>query len=90
MFDQKTLNAHQARWIAFLSEYDFEIRHVKGKENIVENALRQQQNEMHSVLVSEYESEFKNLLKTMSNSDDQYKKMTEICKHRTVGTEGRM
>ena len=28
MFERKTLNGHQARWIAFLSEYEFEIRHV--------------------------------------------------------------
>ena len=31
MFDQETLNALQARWLAFLSEYDFEIKHIKGK-----------------------------------------------------------
>ena len=29
-FDKKTLNARQARWLAFMSEYDFEIRHIKG------------------------------------------------------------
>ena len=31
MFDQETLSALQAIWLAFLSEYDFEIRHIKGK-----------------------------------------------------------
>ena len=31
MFDQQNLNVRQARWIAFLSEYDFEIKHIKGK-----------------------------------------------------------
>ena len=41
LFDQKTLNVHQARWLAFLSEYDFQIRHIKGKENIVADALSQ-------------------------------------------------
>ena len=30
LFDQKTLNAGQARWLAFFSEYDFEIKHIKG------------------------------------------------------------
>ena len=34
VLDQADLNARQARWIAFLSEYDFEIQHIKGKENI--------------------------------------------------------
>ena len=37
--DQPNLNARQARWIAFLSKYDFEIQHIKGKENTVVDAL---------------------------------------------------
>ena len=45
LFYKKTLNSHQAKWIAFLSEYDFEIRHIKGKEKIVADALSQQQHE---------------------------------------------
>ena len=39
MFDQKNLNARQVRWLAFLSEYDFEIKHIKGKENKVVDSL---------------------------------------------------
>ena len=39
LFDQQNLNARQYRWLAFLSEYDFEIKHIKGKENKVADAL---------------------------------------------------
>ena len=39
MLDQPNLNARQARWLDFLSEYDFEIQHIKGKENKVAHAL---------------------------------------------------
>ena len=39
LFDQQNLNARQARWLAFLSEYYFEIEHIKGKENKVADAL---------------------------------------------------
>ena len=39
MFDQQNLNARQARWLDFLSEYDFEIKHIKGKEKKVVDAL---------------------------------------------------
>jgi len=39
LFDRHNLNGRQARWLAFLSEYDFEIKHIKGKENKVVNAL---------------------------------------------------
>ena len=31
MFDQPKLNARKARWMDFLSEFDFEIKHIKGK-----------------------------------------------------------
>ena len=39
LFDQPTLNARQARWMEFLCEFDFEIKHIKGKENKVVDAL---------------------------------------------------
>ena len=39
MLDQPNLNARQARWLYFLSEYDFEIQHIKGKEDKVADAL---------------------------------------------------
>ena len=39
LFGQPTLNARQSRWLEFLSEYDFDIKHIKGKENKVANAL---------------------------------------------------
>ena len=35
----KILNARQARWAEELSAYDFIIEHVKGKENVVADAL---------------------------------------------------
>jgi len=39
LFDQPTLNARQARWLEFLCEFDLEIKHIKGKENKVADAL---------------------------------------------------
>ena len=39
LFDQQNLNARQIRWMSFLSEYDFEIKHIKRKENKVVDAL---------------------------------------------------
>ena len=39
MLDQPNLNARQSRWLAFLSEYDFEIQHIKGKKNKVADYL---------------------------------------------------
>ena len=39
LFDQPTLNARKAIWLEFLCEIDFEIKHIKGKENKVVDAL---------------------------------------------------
>lgn len=39
LFTQRDLNARQRRWSEFLSEYDFRISHIKGKENVVADAL---------------------------------------------------
>jgi hypothetical protein len=31
IFEQPTLNARKTRWLEFLSEYDFDIKNIKGK-----------------------------------------------------------
>jgi len=32
IFKQPTLNASKTRWLEFLSEYGFDIKHIKGKQ----------------------------------------------------------
>ena len=39
LFIQLDMNARQAIWLDFLSEYHFEIKHINGKENKVVDAL---------------------------------------------------
>ena len=36
---QPSLSQHQARWVEFISEFNFEIKYMKGKENVVVDAL---------------------------------------------------
>jgi hypothetical protein len=31
LFDQPKINGRKATWMALLSEFDFEINHIKGK-----------------------------------------------------------
>ena len=38
-FSQIDLNDRQARWLSFLSEFDMDIKHIKGKENKIVDAL---------------------------------------------------
>ncbi|MDF3686352.1 hypothetical protein P3S40_26900, partial [Enterobacter hormaechei] len=39
IFNQPNLNARQRRWMEFLCEYDFEVKYIQGKENVVPYAL---------------------------------------------------
>ena len=54
LFDQQNLNARQARWLAMIDEFDFEIRYIKGKENRVTNALSRRIQVNHIATMSSY------------------------------------
>ena len=56
LFDQATLNARKARWLEFLCEFDFEIKHIKRKENKVANALSRKVQEIHVASLSIFQS----------------------------------
>ena len=52
LFDHPTLNARKARWLELLCGFDFEIKHIKGKENKVANSLSRKVQEMHVASIS--------------------------------------
>ena len=37
--EQKELNEHQQKWVSKVQAYDFKIEYVKGKNNVVADAL---------------------------------------------------
>jgi len=53
------LNARPARWLEFLSEYDLDIKHIKGKENKAADALSRRVHEMHPTAISMYRMDLK-------------------------------
>jgi hypothetical protein len=59
LFEQPTLNARQTRWLKFLNTCDFDINHIKGKENKVVDTLSKRANEMHATTISVYNSYLK-------------------------------
>jgi hypothetical protein len=59
IFDQPTLNSRKMRWSKFLSEYDFDINHIKGKENKVVDALSRRVHIMHVIAISMHQSNLK-------------------------------
>jgi hypothetical protein len=64
LFDQPKLKARQARWMALLSEFDFEIKHIKGKENRVVDALSRSMKVIHLAMVSTCETDVRERVKS--------------------------
>jgi hypothetical protein len=75
LFDQPTLNARQTRCLEFLSEYDFDIKNIKGKENKVVDALNRRVHELHATTISMYQSDLKDKIIEAAKSDLQYKEL---------------
>jgi hypothetical protein len=59
LFEQSTLNSRQTRWMEFLSKYDFDMNHIKGKENKVVSALSIRVHLMHATAISMHQSDLK-------------------------------
>jgi hypothetical protein len=60
LFQQQTLNDRQTRWLEFLSEYDFDIKHIRGKENKVVDALSRRIHVLHVPTISMSKFDSKN------------------------------
>jgi len=59
LFGQPTLNARKIRWMEFLSEYDFKIKYIKGKENQVVDTLSKRAHEVHVAAINMYKTDLK-------------------------------
>jgi hypothetical protein len=55
--------------MALLSEFDFEIKHIKGKENRVVDALSRSMKTIHLEAMSTYETYVKNKVKNAQETD---------------------
>jgi hypothetical protein len=77
LFEQPTLNARKTRWMEFLSEYDFDIKHIKGKENKVVDALSRRVHLMHATAVSMHQSDLKRRILDGLVTDQHYLQVKE-------------
>jgi hypothetical protein len=59
LFYQLILNVRQSRLLEFLYEYDFDIKHIKGKENKLVDALSRRVHEMHVTTINMYQTDLK-------------------------------
>jgi hypothetical protein len=73
LFEKPTLNTRQSRWLEFLCEYDFDIKHIKGKENKVVDALSRKVHELHATAISMYMTDIKDRILEAASVDLQYR-----------------
>jgi hypothetical protein len=55
-FEKPTLNVRKTRWPKFLSEYELNIKHIKGKDNKFVDALSRRVHLMHVTAVNMQQS----------------------------------
>jgi hypothetical protein len=76
LFDQPKLNTRKARWMALLSEFDFEIKHIKGKENRVVDTLRRSIKMIHLAAVSACETNVRKRVRNAQETNAFFKTVT--------------
>ena len=57
LFDQLNLNSTKTRWLAMITQFNFEIRYMKCKENKVADALSRWIQVKHRTTTSSYETD---------------------------------
>ena len=72
LFDPPDLNARQARWLAFLSEYHFKLKHIKGKEKKIDDALSWQTHMIYEVTLSQNDFDLHERIRTANSVDPFY------------------
>jgi hypothetical protein len=77
LFSQLDLNERKERWLAFLSKFDFEVRHIKGKENNMVDALRRRVHGLFEININMEESDLEQMIKDAGNNDRNYTRTVE-------------
>jgi hypothetical protein len=85
LFYKEKLNARHARWMALLSDFDFEIKHIKGKENRVVDAHIISVKMIHLEAVSTYEIDVREIFKNAQETYAFFNTMTSYLKQDPIG-----
>jgi hypothetical protein len=72
LFGKPSLNVRKIRWLDFLGEYDFDIKHIRGKENKMVDALSRRIHEMHATTISMYQTNLHDRILEVAKSDQHY------------------
>jgi hypothetical protein len=87
LFSQPNLNARQSTWLAFLREFDFEVRHIKCKENKVANALSRRVRGLFEINISRAESDLEQRIRMIGINDENYTKIIEELQNSTANAD---
>ena len=72
LFYQPDLNSKKARWLDFLSEYHFKLKHIKGKEKKNGDALSRQAHMIYEVNFSQTNLDLYERIRTTNRVDPFY------------------
>jgi hypothetical protein len=86
LFSQPYLNARKETLLSFLSEFDFKVRHIKGKENKVADALRRRVHALFKINISREESDLEQTIRMTSINDENYTKIMEELQNSTANS----
>ena len=70
-----------------MSEFDFEVRHIKGKENKVEDALSRRIHGLFEMNTSRVESDLEERIKEPGIDDENYTKIMTELPNNTVNSD---
>jgi hypothetical protein len=85
LFDQPKLNARKSRWMALLSEFDFEIKYIKGKENRVVDDLSRSMKMIRLEVVSTCETNVRERVRNAQETYAFFKTVTLNLKQDPIG-----
>ena len=69
LFDQPDLNARKASWLDFLSEYKFEVKHIKGKENKIVDALSHRIHLLYKIIICQTSFDLRDIIRLVSKNN---------------------
>lgn len=72
LFEKLNLNVGQARWLATLNEFDFEMRYIKWKENQVVYALSRKVQVNHIETMRYYATKLQDRILMVGQRDEKY------------------
>jgi len=84
LFEQPTLNVMKTIWMEFLSEYDIEIKHIKGKENKFLNALDIRVHLMHTTTIRMHQSNLNSIILDVVVTNQHYLYVKESLQQENV------